>query len=242
MQTIDSVSRAKAFIRSHARTAALVIVPLASAVSAHAIPVVNLPTGNYSCSYTITGGTGGTCSGGATTNPGSPGQIGGTSFFLSGDLNLGSSGGSIIMNVRGPVAAAIPVGTVIPVSWDFGMNPQQQQFDPPWSLTYSLGDTTTAAMLATGMFSGNSSGEITGNGSLTTTAASSSGNTLALRINFTESGDAEGGVNVIVSIPEALSIDVNPFSTNAVPEPSTLGLFGAGLAWLGYRLRKRRNT
>jgi hypothetical protein len=97
-------------------------------------------------------------------------------------------------------------------------------------------------MLGTGTFSGNNSGTVTGSGSFTTTAGSSAGNSLSLRINFTESGDAEGGVNVIVSIPEGTSIDVLPFNTSGVPEPSTLGLLGAGLAWLGYRFRNRRNT
>ena len=240
MQSIDSVSRAKAFIRSHARSAALAIVPLAAVVTAHAGPVVNLPTGHYNCSFSIVGGSGGACSGSATTNVGAPGQIGGTSFFLaSGGLNLGSSGGSIIMTVSGPVGAAIPSGTVIPVSWVFDMN---QQTDPPWSITYSLGDTSTPSVLGTHTFSGNNSGEVTGNGSFVTTAASLADDTISLRINFTESGDPEGGVNVIVSIPEGTSIDILPINTSGVPEPSTLGLLGAGLGWLGYRWRNRRDA
>jgi hypothetical protein len=240
MQSIDSVSRAKAFIRSHARSAALAIVPLASVVSAHASPIVkNLPTGNYSCSYTVNPSGGGTCSGGATQIPGSLSQVGGTALFLSGELDLGSSGGSIVMSVSGPVAAAIASGTSIPVSWDFDLDAIT---DPPWSLTYSLGDITTSTMLGTATFSGNNSGEVTNNGFLTTTAASAVGNVLSLRITLSEQGDPEGGVDVGVSIPGGTSNDANPFSTNAVPEPSTLGLFGAGFAWLAYRWRKRSNS
>lgn len=239
MHSSDSLSRAKAWIQSHARGAALAIVPLAAVVTAHAAPILNLPTAHYTCSYTFNPSGSGTCSGGANAITGSPGQIGGTALFLSGDLNLGSSGGSITMMVGGPVAGGIASGTVIPVSWDFDLNAQQS--DPPWTLTYTLADTSTSTTLGTDTFSGNNSGEVTGSGSFTTTEASSAGNTLSLRIVLTESGDAEGGANVLVSIPEGTSIDVNPIGNSSVPEPASFGLLGSGLAWLGYRLRKRRN-
>jgi hypothetical protein len=240
MQSIDYVARAKALIRSHARSAALVIAPLAAAVSAHA-GSINLPTGNYTCSYTVDGasGGGGNCSGGAYTLAGSGSQIGGTRFYLSGGLDLGSSGGSILMTASGTVGQALASGTVIPVAWDFELTALT---DPPWTLTYTLGDITTSTILATGEFSGNNSGTVTNTGMLTTTAASSSGDNIGLKVLLTEAGDPEGGVDVQVEIPHNGSLDFNPIGNSSVPEPSTLGLLGSGLAGLGYLWRKRRKA
>jgi hypothetical protein len=239
MQNIDYVARAKALIRSHARSAVLVIAPLAAAVSAHAGPV--LPTGNYTCSYTVNGtsGGGGSCSGGAYTLAGSASQIGGTRFYLTGELDLGSDGGSILMTVSGTLGAGIASGTPIPVAWDFDLDAIT---DPAWTLTYTLGDITTSTVLATGTFSGNNSGTVTNTGTLTTTAASSSGDDIGLRVLLSEAGDPEGGVDVGVEIPHNGSLDIGPIGASSVPEPASFGLLGSGLAWLGYLWRKRRNA
>jgi hypothetical protein len=237
------------------RTGALVIVPLAAAASAHAGLITSLPTSNFtiSCSGTSTGAPGessdvaapiqsGGCSGGADPIAGSAGQIGGVSLWLSnGGVDLGSGTGSITMSVRGP-GPAIPLGTVIPLSWGFDMETAEvgSQTDPVWTLAYTLADMTTNTQLAFGSFGGNNSGPVFGSGSLTTTAASSYGDTLALKVQFTELGDPKAGFDVIVQIPEFKSFDVDPLM--GVPEPSSIGLLGAGLAWLSWQWRKCRQS
>jgi len=223
--------------RHHAYVLMRVVAPLIVAGAAHATTLA-LPAGNYSCSYTAVSLSiaGSPCNGGSTalTNAGNPAGVG---FWLAqGGLDLGYMAGSIIMDAYGH-EPALSAGTVIPVSWvfDFALADGGGPGDPPWQLTYTIDDVTTDTILAQQSFSGVDFGLVTGNGLLTTTASSNPGNLLDVRVKLVELGDPEAGYDLQVRIPEYHTIDVG-----AVPEPATFGLAAAGLAWLGWRARRRR--
>jgi hypothetical protein len=214
-----------------------VIVPLIVAGAAQAVTLA-LPSGNYTCSYTMNAisGTGSACRGGATTLT-NPGVLNGVGFWLAvGGLDLGSQGGSIIMDTIGR-EPALSAGTAIPVSWvfDFSLADGGGPGDPAWQLNYTLDDVTSDTILAHESFSGVDFGLVTGNGLITTTASSNAGDILDVRVRLVELGDPEDGYDLQVRIPEYQTIDVGN-----VPEPATFGLAGAGLAWLGWQARKRR--
>jgi hypothetical protein len=233
MQTIDSITRAKAFMRSHARTAALVIIPLAAVVSAHAGPI--LPNGNFVCSDNPNVGSGGSCSGGVNA------AGGGLSFYLASGGVVLQGGGTLMEHTNGSAGAAITVGSSIPFDYDIGL--LAQQLDPSYSLDIQIKDTTTSTMLVNSTFTGTFGPGFTAlgdSGTFTSLGSSNAGDNIAVGYLLTLSGVPEN-VLVTVTVPGNLSVDLGPVGSS-VPEPSTLGLLGAGLAWLGFRFRKGRNA
>ena len=154
--------------------------------------------------------------------------------MTNGGLNLGDTAGAIDMSTQGS-GPALSAGTVIPVSWgiDFSISG-----DPAWQLSFTLADLSTRTILATNTFSGNNGGAFFGNESIITNASSNAGDTLNLAMKLVEQGDSEGGLNVTVQIPESGSVDVGPVSFS--PEPATIGIAGAGLAFLWWRRKVRR--
>lgn len=234
MQTIDSISRAKAFMRSHARTAAMVIIPLAAAVSAHAGPV--LPNGHFVCSDTPNVGSGGTCSGGVTAAGGA------LSFYLASGGVVLAGGGTLMEHTNGSVATAITEGSSIPFSYDIGLF--AESIDPNYSLQIQIKDTTNSTMLVNSTFPGTfgpNANTLSNSGSFTSLGSSNPGDNIVVGYLLTLSNVPEG-VLVTVTVPELTSVDLGPVSQSAVPEPSSLGLLGAGLAGLGYLWRKRRKA
>ena len=251
MDKPNYVKRAFALMKSQARTAALVIVPLAAAVSAHAGPA-GLPTTGLACTYSVnsTSGTGNSCMSGAGVSTLSGAGINGLSFSLinpssgsSGWYDLGTDGGAVMMGTRGVVGVAIPSGTTIPVSYDFEYD-LINEVDPTWQLKYILKDFTTGQILGTAPFSGTfgTSGagifEFTGSGSLVTSNGSSATDIIGAAFLLVN-GSTGGTYDVSVMIPGDTSIDLDSFTVSGVPEPASFGLLGAGLVALGM-WRKRR--
>lgn len=233
MQTIDSISRAKAFMRSHARTAALVIIPLAAVVSAHAGAI--LPNGNFVCSDTPNVGSGGNCSGGVAAGGGA------LSFYLASGGVLLAGGGTLMEHTNGSVATAITVGSSIPFGYDIGLS--AESIDPNYSLNIQIKDTTTSTMLVNSTFPGTfgpGSATLLNSGVFTALGSSNAGDNIVVGYLLTLSSVPEGVV-VDVTVPQGLSVDVGPVGTG-VPEPASVGLMGGGLAWLGYLWRKRRKA
>ena len=230
-------------VRGAARawTMLMVIVPLIMAASAPA-STLGLPAANYTCSYTMDNGDGGgPCSGGATVLTGSGAMNGVGLWLAAGGLDLGDLTGSITMSTHGP-GPALSSGTVLPLSWGFDFSIADDDgagLDPAWQLTFTLADVTGQTILASASFSGNNSGPVFGSGSLTTLASSNAGDNIALRAELVEQGDPDGGYDVQVQIPESGTFDLGPVQPSSVPEPSTMALFGVGLAWLGWRHARR---
>ena len=225
-------------MKSHARCAALVIVPLASAVGAHATQVtLSLPSSGFSCSLLPNGGSGGDCSSGAGVTPNS----GGISFFTSSGGFAFSSGGSIQMLTSGSGSGAIGVGALVPYGYAFSLD--DEQIDPQWTLEFGILDATTETVILDQIVSGSFGVGTTlfsGSGTFTTLAGTSAGD--ILNAGFVLSENSADFVDI--AIPEGSSVDFGAISNNAstAPEPGSIGLLGGGLAWLAFQLRKRRKS
>jgi hypothetical protein len=237
LENTDYVSRAKALIQSHARTAALVIVPLAAAVSAHA-GSVTLPTSNFSCSVDSNDGFSNCTSGGAGVSQTSGG---GVSFYLSSGGAFLAGDGTVTEGSSGSVAGAIAAGSLIPYSIDIGFG--YFTLDPNYSLEIEVRDLTTHVNLVDSTFSGSytSGSSIDQSGSFTTLASSSAGDDLRVEYILTLS-NVPGNGRTTVTVPQGESVDLGPVSNATAPEPASVGLMGGGLAWLAYQWRKRRKS
>jgi hypothetical protein len=234
MQNIDYVSRAKALLKAHARTAALVIVPLAAAVSAHAGAV--LPNGNFQCSYSPNDNSGGNCAGGVNAAGGA------LSFYLSSGGVALQGGGTLMEHSNGSVATAITEGSSIPYSYEIGLF--LEETDPSYALEIQIKDTTTSTMLVDSTFTGTfglGSTPVTGSGTFTALGSSNSGDNIVVGYLLTLAGVPGNGL-VTVTVPEGTSVDLGPVGNAGVPEPASVGLMGGGLAALGYLWRKRRKA
>jgi hypothetical protein len=234
MQTLDSISRAKAFMRSQARTAALVIIPLAAVVSAYAGPV--LPSGNFVCSYSPNVGSGGTCSGGVNAAGGA------VSYYLASGGVLLEGGGTLMEHTNASVATAITAGSSIPFSYDIGLF-AESAVDPNYSLNIQIKDTTTSTMLVNSTFPGTfgpGANTLSNSGLFTSLGSSNSGDNIVVGYLLTLSSVPEN-VGVNVTVPQGTSVDLGPVGAGT-PEPASVGLMGGGLAWLGYLWRKRRKA
>lgn len=227
MQSKTSLDRAKAWIKSHARAGALVVMPLAAVASAHASVI--LPTSNFTCSATGDSA----CSGGA-----SPFSNTGVSFWLSSGGYSFAGAGSITMTTSGPVASPIGAGVSIPYSFNImifvGSTPETD-----WSVEYEILDVTSETTVFEQTLTGTTGSfktTISGSGNLSTVAGTSAGDQLVVGVVFSESASNQF---TDIWIPEGTSIDLGPTGSATISEPATMGLLGGGLAWLGFQRRKR---
>jgi hypothetical protein len=232
MEPTNYVERAKSLMQKTARTTALVIVPLAAAVSAHAGAISALPTSNFSC-VTIDNGASGGCSGGAVQLGASNG-VAGVQLFTTGSISFSNSGGELILSTNGDISGGTLLsGTTLPLAWDFILSPTGTSDLIGWQLVFTLD--VSGSPIGSFTTSGLGNGTITGTGSLQTTADASTNVSLIGDLTWTGDSNAD---TIDVSVPGGSSFDFN--SPGGVPEPASTGLVAAGLAWLGWRLRKIR--
>jgi hypothetical protein len=249
--TASSLARAHAFMKSHARLGALMIAPLAAAVPAHAGSVV-LPTSGFGCTYTdsTTPVLGSNCpiGAGGVTQLGA----GGVSFSLSsGGGVLQGSSPTLIEQTTGQVATAIPAGTSVSYSYDFLLS--YEAADPNWSLVMELADEGQSPGPAiaiggpstiTGTF-GESVQEFSGSGTFQTAIPTNANDYIEVYYILRLSG-LPGNAFTTVQVPAGTSIDFDtislPSPSTGTPEPASFGLLGAGLAWLGWKYRRRSAT
>jgi hypothetical protein len=237
MDRTNYVNKAKNLLLRTARTSALVIVPLAAAVTASATTISGLPTGNFACT-TFSG----PCNGGASAIVHS-GSLSGTSLYTTGDTNIGyTSGGGMNFNISlsayGPFLGSLP--SSIPVDWDFTINAPDGINVTSWSLLFELSSTAVGDNnLGSVTEVGNGTGEFTGADTLTLASASPSNlyETAVLTVDTNGSGFGFVTANIL----QGGSADFNGAPvTSGAPEPASVGLFAAGLAAMGALLRRRK--
>jgi PEP-CTERM motif len=249
MDRTNYVNKAKSLMMKTARTTALVIVPLAAAVSAHAGSIALPESGNPTCSVS---GASGSCFSGDAQLADLGSGIQGLSFFTSGGstqtLFMFTSGASLPVNMTmgdsGILGGTIVAGTLIPVSWDFNMTPLSGSGTiDSWILTFGLGSSAGATNFGSASTSGGSigsSGSTINGGPINLQVLSdlASGSTLFESVSLTM--DVTTNLGVQVTVFNATSWDFNSVAAASVPEPATTGLIGAGLAFFGALLRRRR--
>lgn len=242
MERTNYVNKAKSLMLKAARTSALVIVPLAAAVSAHAGSVA-LPSGNVSCSSNISGGT---CFGGDSQLADLGSGVQGLSFFTSGGFTqtfFTSSGSSVLQMTLadfGTLGGTIAGGTQIPVDWVFTLTPFSGATIESWTLSFELGSSPGFTDYGAVSGSGISGGSISGGDTLTVSQDIASGSTLYESVVLSVNTTNLGGGGVQVTVPTLSTWDFNSVAAAAVPEPASVGMIGASLAFLGALIRRRR--
>jgi len=222
-----------------ARTTALVIVPLAAAVSAYAGgsagPV--LPRGNAACSM-VDDGNPAVCSSGAYNIPlMGPSGLTGVSLFTPGSVTFyDGDTAQLTLSASGKLfGGAIPSGSTIPLAYVFGLQFEDGDVDASvssWTLDFQLldgrtviGDSGTIDNTPINNTDiSNQDGQFfTGSSSMTTTGSAALGDTLTELVTLDVdwfTGDAD---NLIVSVPGAASFDYQSTANLAsTPEPGTV--------------------
>jgi hypothetical protein len=222
MERTNRFGNAKKLLARWARTTALVIVPLATAVSAHALTVFpTLPTGNLNLECSTCTGNVGDSSSQSPVN-----GIYGVSFFTTnGGLDFSDPGPSPFIEITagGTLNGTLPSN--IPVFWDFTLSSDGSLVIDSWDLAFSLGTSPGGSNVGQFTTSGSPGGTFSGTGSITT---SSSPSTLYETVVLSVNTNGETGDLFITA----------PFNFGSAPEPASFGMLAAGLgilAWLGRR-------
>lgn len=248
MENTNYVARAKELMMKTVRTTALVIVPLAAAVSAHGGAV--LPTSNLTCT-TIDAFGSGTCTMG-DSQQGSQSGITGVSFFTTsggGPVGFNLSGGSTNITLKVGAGGNLS-GDLMQndsVGFSFNFNLQSGGSVSAWAITLALGNSLNDFSYGTFFASGSGgSGSFipeSGSGTIVIPSGGVASGSLFWE-TVTLSATISGGSFLQINIPGGATIDYNSAAAvqSGVPEPASMGLIGSGLAFLGYLFRRRRKA
>jgi MYXO-CTERM domain-containing protein len=237
--SLDLLSAARAFIRSSAGKAVLVIAPLAAvtlAPEAKAQAVFQMPSG----ASAIDGG------GSSFVNVTGPSdffaQASPQAGLVTGGimratvaftLNAASGGSAVSRGIRfaDNLGGTLPGGTVIPVAWDFTLGASNGSISSAtWSLVFhtNTGDLELATGSGLGNFSGSSN-------SYVIPTNSEFGNYFVdLLVNY----DSALNATLTITMAESQGIAIN---ATAIPEPSTYATWAAlgAAAFAAWRRRRR---
>lgn len=247
---MSTLERAKAFAKRSTLSGAMSILPFAlAAVNADAAAVTLTPQA-YTPTVSITGLNFIAQTPFALT-PTTVGDVAGQKLYGTGNFTLPFPGPSSIGAQVGPNltvtaqgdASGTFTGDSVGVTWDFTLSElqfiicdEQCLFDSTgfapfaWTITYSIGHS-----------GGTASQQVSGSGGDGTYSGSSSITGLAgispLTWSMVLSVDYSGSSGFRIDIPQN-SVAI-PGATQAIPEPGTVALMGAGFAVLAFRRFRR---
>ncbi len=241
------VARAKALMMDGARKSALMIVPLAAAVSAQGA-AVTLATSPVYCKFQTFGSSTSNCgSTGSATQKGAGGQGVEGITITTGDPSNYYSGGMAIHFIYGDgsygssVSGSGIAATSINVAYDFSLhfNPQSSGSITGWTLVMGIvqDNNTTASKT----FTGTGLTHNTGTGSIALTSTISSADRVQVDLSYTYTvGCAFCSLNT--GADSGSKFTFSDVAASATPEPATFGsLLLAGLGAVATRFRRRRN-
>jgi hypothetical protein len=232
MERREYFAHTKGRLAQWARSTALAIVPLATAVTAHAVALPPmLPSGNFVC--TQQGTSANSCSANDTPLV-SPGlQVSGVSFYTTGDgidiaLSDGASSATVTMSAGGTLNETLSRN--VPVFWDFTLAEDGSTQIESWNLSFDLGTGVGDSTYGSFSTSANPSGpgSFVGNGIVTVGTSVPASSTIYETVVLAVTTNGGTGDVFITA----------PFNFGSAPEPASFGLLGAGLgilAWLGRR-------
>jgi hypothetical protein len=255
----DFAEKARKLMQRAVRTTALVIMPLAAAVNAHAGVIGSggpvLPDGSPGCSISDTpGSTGGSCTGGAYNVAAlGPTGITGVSLYNTGTPQFSGGGtAQMILTATGALTGAgLPNNTTIPLGYFFDLQFQNGGLGATvtsWTLDFQLLDGSRVigvAVLSTAPASItliNEGGQFfDGTSSLTTTSSAALNDTLRERVTLDVDWSVGGGDVLTIQVPAPATFDYDPTnSTSSVPEPATIIPMASSLALAGFYLFRRK--
>jgi hypothetical protein len=255
-QSVDYVARAKALLKKAGRSTVMVIVPLAAAVQAQANGISALTTENFTCN-TSGDGAPGSCSGGAVQLPEVNG-LQGVKLYTSGAVVFSglSSGAGALQNMYTSILtlSTSGVGTgsfgssfKMPAHYLFHLDAGGGASIMTWNVYLALrtggaGGGPMAVGYDPGRIEGDMDISFKNGFDLTKPHEVSAEITVEWEWNPPVCKDEYCGTAggwISIEVPDK-SIDFNRVPQGVVPEPSSYALMLAGLAALGWRLKRRR--
>ena len=247
MEKTNYVAKAKQLIARSAQTAALVIVPLATASSARAITTYSvLPTTNFTCvdidsERSPADGSSGSCTSGAGVSPlGAPSGgtgVQGVSFFTTGTVSIGLVSGSAILQMIASGLLNQTLSVSVPLHYDFTLSNIVNTPIDSWNLEFDLGNSGSLTTYGSFNASGSGAGTFSGSGTLNLLSNPAAGSTLYVAATLTVVGNGQTGT-IGISVPQGASFDFS----SSVPEPATAGLLATGLGALALWFRRLRRS
>lgn len=162
------VIRARKVVRVPQATAALLLTPLGGLLPANLQAAVILPSGAATCDTTGTGASG-ECFAGAAALPEGANGVQGVKLFLGDPVLFTTTGpensSQVTLSASGSMVGSLAAGFVIPLSYEFMLDPVSAAIIQSWSLTYAIYSNEVSAGFS--VVSGSGSGPFSGVSSLT---------------------------------------------------------------------------